>query len=83
MDPRWSTYTCLKIIYNENSKDLYVFPSRRYQTNEVKEDDFGCTCSTYQREYNVFGVSIKGPEKTLTKSRSICVNVIKMDLKEI
>jgi len=26
-----------------------VFPLRSYQTNEVKEDDFGCTCSTYQR----------------------------------
>lgn len=59
-----------------------MFPSRRYQTNEVKEDDFGCTCSTYQRECNVFGVSIKEPEKNTT-SRSIWENDVKMELKEI
>ena len=61
-----------------------MFPSRRYRTNEVKEAELGCTCSTYQREYNVLGVLLKKLKKrTLTAFRSIWENDITMGLKEI
>ena len=60
-----------------------MFPLRHYQTNEVPEDDVGCTCITYQREYNVLVVLLEKLKKNTNTSKSIWENDIKMGLKEI